>query len=320
MLQKFLLILFGIVIGAACITPVILYAKHKNEGAHFASLNDLRRSMSEHDERDVKEDGSVSLRSIIQPHASDDIIYTLRPNLNVKFQGVPVRTNSFGMRGAEISEEKQATKHRIAMLGDSFAFGWGVNEEESFAHKLGEKLNAEVLNFGVPGYSTFQEVASFLDMGIKFKPDAVIIFYIDNDAQPPFFIDVGDDGLQSALSFFRSEDQSKKQVKNELRKKLDPNRAIKKLATTLADKNIQLMLAINPGKNWDRDRRSLWVIKEVPNLQFINLREGMLTRIEDQKINPKDLSLPTDPHPSALKHEILADLMAKYFIENNTLK
>ncbi len=317
--QNIILAVFGTLFGALLCLPVYFFLTSKPKGGAFTSVADLRKSMTEHDQRDVKDDGSVSLRSIIEPNVSDDIIYTLRPNLNVKFQGVPVRTNSFAMRGPETTLEKPADTYRIMLLGDSFAFGWGVNEEESFARLLEKKLSeqtqkkVEVLNFGTPGYSTFQEVSHFLSTGINFSPNAVLVFYIENDNQPPFFIDTGDEGLQSAVSLFRSKDPEDNTAKDLIRKKLDPNPWFLKLAEILADKKIDFSIAINPGRRWEKDMQVLGAAVKDPRIQFINLRTGMLKTIKDQNIDPKTLSLPTDPHPSPLKHEILANLLTEAF-------
>ena len=52
--------------------------------------------------------------------------YELRPNLEKFAQNALVRTNSHGMRDRERSIERPAGVFRIAVLGDSFTFGFGV--------------------------------------------------------------------------------------------------------------------------------------------------------------------------------------------------
>ena len=42
----------------------------------------------------------------------------------------------------------------IAILGDSHAMGWGVNDEETFAALLENKINKKVYNLAVSGYAT----------------------------------------------------------------------------------------------------------------------------------------------------------------------
>ena len=46
----------------------------------------------------------------------------------------------------------------IAVLGDSFAMGWGVNDKETFSYLLEKKINRPVYNLGVSGYGTIREL------------------------------------------------------------------------------------------------------------------------------------------------------------------
>ncbi|MCB0333512.1 MAG: SGNH/GDSL hydrolase family protein, partial [Bdellovibrionales bacterium] len=198
MREKLFLLSFGVILGCLSLwaaRPLIIQLTSKlPEGAQFESVEEFQRAMLKHDERDTKENGSVSLRSIITPHPSDEIMYDLLPNLHVDFQGVPVRTNSCGMRGKEISTIKPERTYRVAFLGDSFTFGWGVNEEEAFPwivekilqEHASEGVNVEIINMGVPGYSTFQQVALFEEKGLDFAPDAVVLYFVDNDFGLPF--------------------------------------------------------------------------------------------------------------------------------------
>jgi lysophospholipase L1-like esterase len=73
------------------------------------------------------------------------------------------------------------------VIGDSVTFGSGVALGERFSDRLevllGERLGreVEVLNFGVGGYDTLQEVATLEDVGLRFQPDLVIVGYCVND-------------------------------------------------------------------------------------------------------------------------------------------
>ena len=96
--------------------------------------------------------------------------------------------NAARYRGAEAGRKREGVM-RIAAAGDSFTFGYGVEEEEAWPHALGARLDAafpgrfEVVNLGVGGYGTAQEVvwlAENLDRGLS--PDLVVIgFYFGND-------------------------------------------------------------------------------------------------------------------------------------------
>src|SRR5262249_21767368 len=148
-----------------------------------------RQAILDQGSNELNADGTLSLRSLIRPNASDLIIYELKPDLSVQFQKVTVTTNSFGMRGPEVSLVKPPDTFRLAVLGDSYAFGWGVEDDQVFSRVLEQKLEGrlpggkhpQVLNFGVPGYSTFQETAQFLESGSRFSPDAVLVYFIYND-------------------------------------------------------------------------------------------------------------------------------------------
>ena len=67
--------------------------------------------------------------------------------------------NSLGLRGPEVSRAKPAGDYRILVLGDSFALGVGVADDESFAALLPTRLRAvdgrrvQVLNAGVSSYA-----------------------------------------------------------------------------------------------------------------------------------------------------------------------
>ena len=46
----------------------------------------------------------------------------------------------------------------IAVLGDSFAMGWGVNDNETFSAILEKKINRPVYNLAVSGYGNKREL------------------------------------------------------------------------------------------------------------------------------------------------------------------
>ncbi len=94
-----------------------------------------------------------------------------------------VKTNSDGFRDDEFIKTKDTSKLRIALLGDSFAFGWGVEKNQSFADIV-EKTSEgemEVFNYGVSGYSTLQEVLLFEQQAVQTAPDIAVLAFYDND-------------------------------------------------------------------------------------------------------------------------------------------
>src|SRR5687768_1727113 len=59
-------------------------------------------------------------------------LYRHKPNLDLSLGSFRLRTNSLGCRGPEVAREKPSGVFRIVLLGDSVAFGWGVDDEVTF--------------------------------------------------------------------------------------------------------------------------------------------------------------------------------------------
>ncbi|MBK7975147.1 MAG: hypothetical protein IPK07_18320 [Deltaproteobacteria bacterium] len=73
-------------------------------------------------------------------------------------------------------------------LGDSFTWGWGAAQQDTYPAQLEELLRArtgspalEVVNAGVSGYGTVQELLWLDRMGPRLAPDVVVLFYYRND-------------------------------------------------------------------------------------------------------------------------------------------
>ena len=92
-----------------------------------------------------------------------------------------VRINENGLRDRRHSYERQSDVERILVLGDSFAWGYGVEESERFSQLLEKSLDVEVINAGVSGYSTDQELLWYRSEGIKYETDLVILVLAGND-------------------------------------------------------------------------------------------------------------------------------------------
>jgi hypothetical protein len=92
-----------------------------------------------------------------------------------------VRINDKGLRDRSHSYEGQNDGQRILVLGDSFAWGYGVEESERFSQILEKSLDVEVVNAGVSGYSTDQELLWYKNEGIKYDTDLVILVIAGND-------------------------------------------------------------------------------------------------------------------------------------------
>ena len=99
-----------------------------------------------------------------------------------------VQTNSAGYRDIERSVEKRHNVFRIAVLGDSYTEASQVNREEAFPAILENRLNkcnafgkdieAEILNFGISGFGTGNELLMFRHEVVNYHPDMVILAFL----------------------------------------------------------------------------------------------------------------------------------------------
>jgi lysophospholipase L1-like esterase len=98
--------------------------------------------------------------------------------------------NSAGFRDYEYTETKPAKTYRIVVLGDSTTAGAGVRDVgNTYTKQLEKRLNTnnstgmryEVLNMGVTGYHTMQEIETLRVKGLKYNPDVVLVTFCMND-------------------------------------------------------------------------------------------------------------------------------------------
>jgi lysophospholipase L1-like esterase len=128
-----------------------------------------------------------------------DLGWALRPNAegwNMSDGEEYIRINSDGIRDKERRVPKPPHSFRIAVLGDSVTEAIQVTLEDTFPSRLERQLahcpsmqgrTVEVLNFGVAGYGTTQELLMLRGKVRKYQPDLVLLeFYFGNDLSDNF--------------------------------------------------------------------------------------------------------------------------------------
>jgi lysophospholipase L1-like esterase len=109
------------------------------------------------------------------------------PNVRGRFHGHTVTHNSHGNRGPEAAFAKPAGVRRVVVMGDSQAWGYGVDDDETIPAQLARALDEvggarhEVLNLGVGGYGTDQAFLKYLVQGTRYAPDVVVLSVFKND-------------------------------------------------------------------------------------------------------------------------------------------
>jgi lysophospholipase L1-like esterase len=143
--------------------------------------------------------GTVQInRATVRPSTNPRLRFELEPGSSVQAE-VEYRVNAGGLRGPEVSIEKPQGVRRVALLGDSIAFGYWVADEDGLARQLESMLNevrgpgprVEVLNFGVPGYNLDQEIETLRSRALRFDPDVVVLAFCLNDLEGIFSYELG---------------------------------------------------------------------------------------------------------------------------------
>jgi len=130
-----------------------------------------------------------------QPYAPDPYCGTrLRPGWEGWWRQegqAYIRINGYGFRQGNRSPAKPPGTYRVAVLGDSFVEAFQVPDEQTFCAQLEHRLQAcrtwadrrvEVLNFGVSGYGTAQELLMLRHYVWQYEPDVVVLaFFAGND-------------------------------------------------------------------------------------------------------------------------------------------
>ncbi len=137
--------------------------------------------------------------------------YKLRPHFRGLFRypefQTEVRINGQGLRADRDYRPSHAGVRRILAIGDSFTMGYSVDEPLTWVRVLEAELrgqgSVDVINAGVPGYSTWQELAYLEEDGQALAPDVVLLgFFVGNDisdnASPRLPVEFRDGSLISA--------------------------------------------------------------------------------------------------------------------------
>ena len=129
------------------------------------------------------------LTRIFRRESTPMFVMSENPKLVYELNKAYAEINSWGMRDVEIDANDMQNLYTIAVIGDSHTYSSNVqNMADSFPSQLEHYLNpnggqrlVKVLNFGVPGYNTAQELEVLQSKVLRFEPKLVILQYCLND-------------------------------------------------------------------------------------------------------------------------------------------
>ena len=208
----------------------------------------------------------------------------------------------------------------IAVLGDSHAMGWGVNDNDTFSAILEKKINRPVYNLAVAGYGTPRELIRLEKSKLINEVETVIIQYCYNDygENKDFVINTEDQakekfdivGNSNPVSFFK---KLRKSFRYSLTIPID----------ILTNKN--QFMDFNSHKNLFESRlkeSSILNNKEIIvfyvngyDMKFFNFPKGKSNNFENLNYYDFDLgekyTFRVDGHLSAVGHKYVAEELYK---------
>jgi hypothetical protein len=128
-------------------------------------------------------------RKLVQPFDVYHPIrgWTLRPGLDdvPVFGDERLSSTARGYRGRrDVPATKPPGRMRVVALGDSFTFGEGVGDEDTWVHQLGVLHPAmEPVNLGVHAYGHDQMLLTLREEGPWLQPDLVLVGFVHIDLE-----------------------------------------------------------------------------------------------------------------------------------------
>lgn len=242
-----------------------------------------------------------------------DLGYTLKPGKFVfteKEFSNAYFINSLGVRDAEDA----LLRPEIVIIGDSFALGWGVEQDETFAKLLERKTKLKLLNTSVPSYGTVREMLMLRRVDIS-NLKCLIIQYCgdDYDENLNYYLNGNRPQIMRALTFDKlSEVHSRekryflgKYLLLKIKKKINECRSKPKAAITSVKLNdVDLFLHVL--------KQNADILSSVPIIVFeMNGRDQSNTFTDELK--QKAIS---SGNPAFIQNLIVID-MSQYLRENN---
>lgn len=137
---------------------------------------------------------------LVQPAATTDVWFELKPNLETLHNGAALRTNRDGLADDDYPREKPEGVFRIVVVGSSWTMPSGVPVEDAWHSVLERRLNElndgrryEVISFGVELYGLGELVGSLRHKAMEWQPDLVLAgvttltsYLVWDENQPPF--------------------------------------------------------------------------------------------------------------------------------------
>lgn len=263
--------------------------------------------------------------SYLQQSKYPEIVFELKPNLNVSYKFANLKTNSQGLRDEEYTIKKPVDTFRAVVLGGSFTFPSGVELKDAFHTLLEERLNNEYserkhefINFAVPGYRINNKLATLKYKALRYDPD-IILFMLDSsrftgDKKIRKYIPHEKNGFFRSYTYtllktnklFQNDKLYQKAINEHLASVDDFDRALQELSKISKDSNIPVCIVVLDHEYSHYEAMSKVIEKLVRknNLCYSNT----IPSFRNKNFNDMTI-LRTDFHPNEEAQQIFADVI-----------
>ncbi len=137
----------------------------------------------------------------VRPVDDEIVDYRYIPNSEHWTGDVVYSINEAGFRDDAHEIEKPPGTTRVAVIGDSVTYGFGVQQDLIFSAEAGRRLGSdfELINIAMSGLNAPQVVHLLEAEGLRYDPDLVVMNFVLNDCD--FFT-----RYRAALEFTRAKD------------------------------------------------------------------------------------------------------------------
>lgn len=251
--------------------------------------------------------------------------------------------NSQGFRGIRDVGEKQPGQTRVFVLGDSYTWGQGVADDQTYSAQLEAASDGllDVINGGTPGWGVFQFQARLRRWIDDIDPDVIVVLIITMDVlRQPYASKEEEEAFLRKSALRNNIRRISKLVTVTVRlleriglqaqnRQLDNARPMDRtggVSSTVYDRLLasdtdRLTDMVNLAKERDMEFVLVAWPQQVPNTPaFLAAMESFA---EDHDVTYVDLSsslapygsdeysLPYDDHPNAFGHSLVADALSK---------
>ncbi|WP_186435020.1 SGNH/GDSL hydrolase family protein [Gillisia sp. Hel_I_86] len=245
-------------------------------------------------------------------------------------QNVEIKLNSLGMRSPEPNPDKK----KILFLGSSISLGWGIENENSYAEIVNDRLNDEnldyqVLNASVGNYNTFRYTENFLRNQTAIDPEIIVINYFLNDAEilpmgsGNFLLKNSELAASVTIAIKKMIANNKESLNEHYNTLYEPeNKGFKlmegslaKLAKYAKAEDIKVYLVLIPDIHFLQDypflpiHNKIKTISQDYDFEFIDLYET-LKGVSFEKLQ----IIPGDSHPNEFGHTLIGKKLSDILI------